>query len=121
MELQHEPPFTKRRCGPHYVWSRELDLAYAFAQREGLAFTLVTTPYQVAKLTGEDVRIIIYPHTTRSTGNRSLRVRDENSRNPARAEQVMSAMDALVPGFNTFSRRLSMKRWKREHAERGEA
>lgn len=117
-DLHHEPPFTKKRCGKHAAWATELELAYAFAQREGLTFQLSTAAYQVAKLTGDDVRIVIYPHRTKSTGNVSLRVRDENSRNTARADALLDAMDALVPGYVTFSRNNGVKRWERERAAR---
>lgn len=119
MELQHEPPFTKKRCGPLSVWRDELALAYAFAMREGLTFELRAAAYQVARLTGDGVRILIYPHKTKSTGNVSLRVRDENSKDPDRADDLMVAMDALVPGFNTFARNLSDVGWKRRLAARG--
>lgn len=117
-ELHHEPPFTKRRAGKLAVWSKELDLAFAFAQREGLTFNLCSAPYQVAKLTGEGVRILIYPHKTKSTGHISLRVRDENSADRERADRLMSAMNDLVPYCNTFSRNNSVVRWERERAQR---
>ncbi|WP_313103392.1 hypothetical protein [Brevundimonas sp.] len=116
MELHHEPPFTKKRCGKLAIWRNELELAHDFAMREGLTFELSATAYQVAKIIGPDVRIVIYPHRTKSTGNVSLRVRDENSKNPDRADDLMVAMDGLVPGFNTFSRHLSDAGIKRQRA-----
>lgn len=115
---RNQPPFTKRRCGKLSVWSEELDLAHGFAQREGLTFDLRDAPYQVARLTGPTVCILIYPHKTKSTGHLSLRVRDENSADPNLADDLMAKMDALAPYCNTFSRHLSMTAWEREKARR---
>ena len=117
-ELIHEPPFTKKRAGKLYVWAADLEVAFAFAAEHGLRFELATADYQVAKLIGDDVRLLIYPHKTPNTGNVSLRVRDENSRNQDRADDLMAALDAAVPYRNTFSRHLSMAAWERLKARR---
>lgn len=114
--LHHEPPFTKARCGPHYKWAAELELLYDFAKREKLKLELVTAEYQVAKLSGTDVRILIYPHRTQGTGNRHLRVRDEHSVNPDRADDLMLDLDELVPGYCTFTRNTGGDNFRRIQA-----
>jgi len=110
-----EPPYTRKRAGAHYVWSKELEVAYAFAVRQGLAFFLTDAPYQVAKLIGDDVTLVIYPHKT-SAGHRHLRVRNENSRNKPRALELMAALDAEVPGWCTFSRHWTPSNFPRASA-----
>lgn len=47
--------------------------------------------YQIAALRGDGVRLVVYPHKTKSTGNKHVRIRDENSANPALARQLMIA------------------------------
>lgn len=84
-------------------WASELAVAEGFAGQYGLTLNACTADHQVAKLCGPDVRLVIYPHKTRGTGNRHLRVRDENSKNKRRAQALMVLLDRAA-GFNcTFS------------------
>lgn len=48
--------------------------------------------FEVATVKGEDVRLVIYPHRS-TAGHYHLRVRDNGSKNKARAAGVMRAMD----------------------------
>lgn len=100
----NDPPFTRKRVGAHYVWADDLQIAYDFAAEHGLTFELSYADYQVARLSdGQDVRLLIYPHKTKSTGNRHLRVRDENSKSKRRAQALIALLDRAA-GFNcTFS------------------
>lgn len=99
------PPFTKKTAGKHYVWACDLLVAHQFSLDYGLDLVLATADYQVAKLIGEDVKLVIYPHTTKGTRNQHLRVRDEGSKNKTRAQALMVLLNRAA-GFNcTFSYR----------------
>ncbi len=47
--------------------------------------------FQIAALRGEGVRLVVYPHTTTTTGNKHARIRNEGSTNPALARSLMIA------------------------------
>jgi len=103
-----EQPFTKKRVGAHYVWKDDLDIAFAFAAENGVQLFLSDAPYQVAKLVGDDVKLVIYPHKT-TAFNYHLRIRDEGSKNRLRALQIMKGLDAAA-GFNcTFSAHMNTR------------
>lgn len=97
------PPFTRKRSGAHYVWADEISLALSFSEANGFALQLSSAPYEVAVLSGDDFRLLIYPHTTKGTRNQHLRVRDHGSKNKRRAQAVIAVLDRAA-GFNcTFS------------------
>lgn len=80
-------------------WLEVIARMEAFAAAEGLACELRnpgTPEYQIVRLTGEGVRLIVYPHTTRSTGNQHARVRTENSTDLVRAAELMGRMILTV-------------------------
>jgi hypothetical protein len=93
-----DPRFRKLK-----QWAAELSLAARVAADYGGDVSVSDSAYQIGKVVGSDYRIVIYPHKT-SAGNYHARVRDENSKNKSRANEVMSALDRAA-GFNcTFSR-----------------
>ena len=87
-------------------WAIEINMLLQFAEKEGLHVELMNPShpqYQIARLTGDDFRLVVYPHTTRSTYNQHARVRDEVSKDKSKARLVMAKLDALA-GFNcTFT------------------
>lgn len=91
-------------------WSVEIAILREFAEREGLSVELrnpVHPEYQIARLTGEGVRLVVYPHTVSSTRNRHARVRNENSKDKSKAESILYRMGAFA-GFNcTFNHKCS--------------
>lgn len=89
----------------HLAWSDDLAVARDVCAELGLQLSLTDADYQVAKITGEGVRLVIYPHKT-TAGHRHLRVRNENSTNPARAAEAMVALDKAKTGWCTFSSNL---------------
>jgi hypothetical protein len=94
--------YTKKSLGPHWCWADDLKIADGFAQAYGLTLQLTDADYQVAKLVGRGVRLVLYPHKT-SAGHHHLRVRDENSSDKALAQKLMALLD-YAAGFNcTFS------------------
>lgn len=48
--------------------------------------------YEVAKVKGDGVALVIYPHRT-TAGHYHLRVRDNNSKDKAKAARVLQALD----------------------------
>jgi hypothetical protein len=70
--------------------------------------------YQLAKITGPDFCIIAYPHKT-SAGNRHIRLRQQGSKNVARAYEVIAALD-VEAGYNcTFQTKHSSSRTPRKY------
>lgn len=102
MLVEVAPPYTRKRIGERYIWSDELELAHGVAQAEGVKLLVSYHDYQVAKLVGEGVKLCIYPHKT-SAGNHHLRVRDEGSKDKARAAAVARALDKSREFWCTFS------------------
>lgn len=104
---------TKRTAGKHYVWDEDLTLARDVSEKHGCKVFLDDAPYQVAKIKGDGVQLVIYPHQT-SAGNHHLRVRDESSKDAKKALEVADALNK-VTGFNCTFR---MKAWSRDKLEK---
>lgn len=83
---------TRRRVKPDPWQAIRAKLA-AFAETHGLtveARNPGAPQYQIALLTKDGVRLVVYPHTTQSTGHCHARIRDENSRDKATADRLMA-------------------------------
>lgn len=52
--------------------------------------------FQIAALRGEGVRLVVYPHTTKGTGNKHARIRNESSPDKLRARTIMLASGFTV-------------------------
>jgi hypothetical protein len=93
-------------------WAEEVGFAETICADLGCTVQRSPHAYEIATVTGDGVRLVIYPHKTSSTGNVSARVRDNGSKNKARAREVMLAMNRgeglpeeirwRVATFNTF-------------------
>jgi hypothetical protein len=83
-----------------HPWQTEIDYAVAICVPIGCTVTLSTHNYEIATVKGDGVQLVIYPHKTSSTGNLSARLRDNGSKDKAKARRVMLAMK--VATFNTF-------------------
>lgn len=80
------------RKEPRYDWSDVLTQMQTFAAENGLTVTPLNPGhphYQIAKLKGEGVLLVVYPHTTKSTGNQHARIRNEGSTNRDRARELI--------------------------------
>lgn len=82
-------------------WRDDLSIAEKVAAEAGCKIEAATADYQTAKLIGDGVRLVIYPHKT-SAGNRHLRVRDENSSDKARAMDIAQKLSAAAGHNCTF-------------------
>ncbi len=85
----------------HFAWSEGLEKARGVADEFGLEVFLSEADYQIAKVKGEGVCLVIYPHTN-SNMTTNLRVRDEQSKDARKALSVADALYNSVPLFNTF-------------------
>jgi hypothetical protein len=83
-------PLRPGTLGKHEEWAEELEELLEFAREYRLDTFLSTASHQLAKLMGPDVKLVVYPHRTKSTGNTNLRIRNEGSRNLERAAALMS-------------------------------
>lgn len=100
--LSGDERLTRKRLGKIYEWSDDLRIAAKYCKQHGLTLELVDIQYQVAKIKGDDIKLVIYPHKT-SSGHYHLRVRDESSKDKEKAIQHMYGLD-IAAGFNcTFS------------------
>lgn len=81
---------TARALGKWSHFKSDVVRAKAFAEQNGCKLYLTDAAYQVAKIIGEDVKLVIYPHRLGS-GGRSLRIRNEGSANRAKADGLMHA------------------------------
>ena len=95
--------FTKKAMGRKYVWAGDLQVAREFCDRHGFSLVLSDAQYQIAKIIGHGVKLVIYPHTTTSTRNQHLRVRNEGGANPELAQLTMAALNRAAGGHCTFS------------------
>jgi hypothetical protein len=93
-------------------WSEEIGFAEKICGALGCVVERSKHAYEIATVVGKGIRLVIYPHKTSSTGNISARVRDNGSKDKARAREVMLAMKRgaglpeeirwRVATFNTF-------------------
>lgn len=89
----------RRRRDEDQFWEPWFNKLTSFACDQSLAIERRNTlhpEYQLALLTGDGVRLIAYPHRTKSTGNRSCRIRDENSHDKKKAAALMVASGLYV-------------------------
>jgi len=73
-------------------WQDEIDLAVAICSALGCQVEPSAAAYEIAKVSGDGVQLIIYPHTVKSTRNQHARVRDNGSKDKSRALRVMTAL-----------------------------
>lgn len=75
-------------------WAREIEWATTICSPLGCAVIQADlAKYEIAKVTGDGVSLVIYPHTTTGTRNQHARVRDNGSKDKHRAQLIMEAMD----------------------------
>lgn len=63
-----------------------------FAAHNGLSMTPRNPnhpTYELARLQGHGVSLMVYAHTTKTTGNKHARIRNDNSQNAARARHLI--------------------------------
>jgi hypothetical protein len=84
-------------------WPNEKKLLTKFCAENGYELVESEAAYITAKLKTENVCIVIYPHQTKSTGNRHLRVRSEHSKDEQKAYDIMCELDQLAGSNCTFS------------------
>jgi hypothetical protein len=82
-------------------YKHEFEMAKLVLKSENIKWS--QNDYEAFRFTSKDVNLIFYPHTTSSTGNRSIRVRNSNSKNKARAKNLMSLLYIASGNNNTFS------------------
>ena len=75
-----------------HPWQTEIDQATAICAALGCSVSVSTHDYEIAIVRGEGVQLVIYPHTVKSTRNQHARVRDNGSKDKARARRVMVAL-----------------------------
>lgn len=73
-------------------WKEEFGLAKAICTKLGCTIEPSPHTYEIAKVRGEGVSLVIYPHTTASTRNKSARVRDNGSKDKDAARRVLLAL-----------------------------
>lgn len=80
-------------------WSETFEALKPIAEQFGLKLEQKNPGhphYQIAKLEREGVRLIVYPHRVRNTGNRHARIRNEGSANKDLARQIMAASNLKI-------------------------
>lgn len=74
-------------------WQREFDWATKICSKHGCEVERSTAQYEIAKVKGNGVSLVIYPHRTTS-GHYHVRVRDNGSKDRQSAGSVMAALNA---------------------------
>jgi hypothetical protein len=82
---------------------REFAIARRVLADAGGELEWSTHDYEAFRFVAPGVRLIFYPHTTSSTGNVSIRVRDSGSNDKARAARLMALLYIGAGNNNTFS------------------
>ncbi|WBF05239.1 hypothetical protein [Burkholderia phage CSP3] len=82
---------------------REFAIARRALADAGGELTWSTHDYEAFRFVAPGVCLIFYPHTTSSTGNVSIRVRDSGSNDKARAARLMALLYIGAGNNNTFS------------------
>lgn len=103
---------------PRDPWAEEMRWAEVICTPLGCTVERSTAQYEIAKVKGEGVSLVIYPHKS-TPGNYHARVRNNGSKDKAKAADVM---DALAKGrglpedevwrvatFCTFNSKLDMR------------
>lgn len=80
---------TLKALGQYRNFKPSVERALKAAQANGCELFLSDAAYQVAKIVGPGVKLVIYPH--RYTSGQGLRIRDEASADKAKALEVMKA------------------------------
>ena len=75
-----------------HPWQREIDDATMICTAIGCKVDVSNHDYEIATVKGDGVQLLIYPHTVSSTRNQHARVRDNGSKDKARAWRVMAAL-----------------------------
>ncbi len=75
-----------------HPWQREIDQATAICAPLGYVVVISNHDYEIATVKGDGVQLVIYPHTVSSTRNQHARVRDNGSKDKAKARRVMAAL-----------------------------
>jgi len=93
-------------------WKDEKKYAAMIAGPLGLVVNPSEHPYEILTVKGDGVSLVIYEHKTSSTGNVSARIRDNGSKNKAKAREALVAFKTgaglpddirwKVATFNTF-------------------
>lgn len=92
----------------HYACKGELIIAHDIATEFNCDVFLSNAKYQIAKIKGDGVQLVLYPHKT-TAGNHHIRIRDENSKDPKKALAIADALDKTA-GFNcTFQMKLEAR------------
>jgi hypothetical protein len=99
-------------------WKDEKIWAHLICAPFACTVTSSTAQYEIAKVNGPGVALVIYPHKT-SSGHHHARVRDNNSKDKAAAERIMKALDEgeglpqplqdRIRFSCTFSRHMNMR------------
>lgn len=110
---------TKATRGNPLPWAYEVDAATRICASLGCTVERSSHAYEVAKIKGDGVSLILYPHRT-GTGARHIRVRDNGSRDQVRSADVMNALDQgrglpqsesdRIHFSCTFTRKMSLRR-----------
>lgn len=103
---------TKRNTGKHYDWSVKLELARGVAEHYGCDILLTDAAYQIAKIQGDGINLVLYPHTN-SNRVTNIRTRDEGSKNATRTLAIADALSDADPTFNTFYMKARHKLYER--------
>lgn len=74
-------------------WKQEIEWAARICSQLGCEVERSTADYEIAKVKGSGVSLVIYPHKT-TAGHHHARVRDNGSKNRLQAGRVMAALDA---------------------------
>jgi hypothetical protein len=73
-------------------WQTEIDQATTICTPFGCKVAVSSHDYEIATVKGDGIQLVIYPHTVKSTRNQHARVRDNGSKDKARARLVMAAL-----------------------------
>ncbi len=75
-----------------HPWQNEIEAAKRICGPLGYAVAVSDHAYEIATIKGDGVQLVIYPHTVSSTRNQHARVRDNGSKDKARARLLMAAL-----------------------------
>lgn len=75
-------------------WKDEIGYAETICAPLGCVVSRSLHQYEIATVKGDGVQLVIYPHRTGNGSNQHARVRDNGSKDKARAKAVMRALDA---------------------------
>lgn len=79
----------------HAKWIDQIRKALWAANAQGIELKLSRSDYQLARIIGKGVRLVLYPHRSTS-GNYHVRIRNENSSNKALAWAIVEASELNI-------------------------